>query len=82
MIVCHCKVVNDRAVRAAIDAGATTLGGVCRATGAGTVCGGCVPGVRSLLMSYGRPEAERHLSGLASRLTALRTVLEPIHEAA
>lgn len=41
MIVCHCEAVNDRAVRAAVLAGAETvddLGERCRA---GTDCGGC-----------------------------------------
>ena len=35
MIVCHCQVVSDRAVAAAIADGARTLAEVCRATGAG-----------------------------------------------
>ena len=48
MIVCHCHVVNDKAVAAAVGAGARTLSEVCRATGAGRDCGACVFSVRSL----------------------------------
>lgn len=54
MIVCHCSVVGDRAITAALDAGATGLGAVCRATGAGQVCGGCVLGVRRVMDDYAR----------------------------
>ena len=39
MIFCHCAVVGDREVAAAIDAGARTVAQVCRATGAGQQCG-------------------------------------------
>lgn len=52
MIVCHCQVVNDRAVVAAVQAGARTLGQVCRATGAGKDCGSCVFAVRRLLCEH------------------------------
>lgn len=41
MIVCLCRVVSDHAIRAARDAGATTLEAVVAATGAGTGCGCC-----------------------------------------
>lgn len=41
MIVCLCKGVSDRTLRAARDAGATTLQAVSAATGAGTGCGCC-----------------------------------------
>lgn len=49
MIVCHCRVVSDREVERAIDEGATSLADVCRVTGAGRDCGGCVLSVRGLL---------------------------------
>lgn len=52
MIVCHCRVVTDRAIRAALDAGAGSLAAVCRATGAGTACGGCVFGVRAVIADH------------------------------
>ncbi|GGL44824.1 (2Fe-2S)-binding protein [Phycicoccus endophyticus] len=52
MIVCHCRVVNDTAITAAVDEGAHTLAQVCRATGAGTDCGGCVFSVKALLCDH------------------------------
>jgi bacterioferritin-associated ferredoxin len=47
--VCHCRVVNDRHIRAIIEAGASTPAEVARACGAGATCGGCVPLIRRLL---------------------------------
>ena len=41
MLVCHCKVVNDRTIRRCVDEGAHTRREVGRACGAGTCCGGC-----------------------------------------
>ena len=52
MIVCHCHVVNDAAIAAAVDAGARTLGQVCRSTGAGSDCGSCVFSVRRLVCEH------------------------------
>ena len=52
MIVCHCKVVNDRDVVDAMQAGARTLGGVCRSTGAGADCGACVFSIRRLMCEH------------------------------
>ena len=52
VIVCHCGVVNDRAVVDALKSGAQTLGGVCRATGAGQSCGACVFSLRRLLCEH------------------------------
>lgn len=49
MLVCHCRVVSDRAVRAAISAGATGVDEVASLCGAGAECGGCVPSVEDLL---------------------------------
>lgn len=59
MIVCHCNVVNDRAVTDAIDAGARTLAGVCAATGAGRDCGSCVFSVKRLLCDHEPAAAPR-----------------------
>lgn len=42
MTVCHCHVISDRDVCAAVDTGARTVAQVCAGTGAGTDCGGCV----------------------------------------
>ncbi len=49
MIVCHCRVVTDRAVVDAVRAGAASLGSVCRATGAGQDCGSCVFSLKRLV---------------------------------
>jgi bacterioferritin-associated ferredoxin len=49
VLVCHCKVVSDRDVLAAIAAGAADEFDVAAACGAGTGCGGCVPAVTALL---------------------------------
>lgn len=51
MIVCHCEVVNDRAIAGAVAAGAQTVAQVCRATGAGSNCGSCVFAVKRLIPS-------------------------------
>lgn len=47
MIFCHCSVVTDRDLRARVDGGATSVGEVLRATGAGAQCGGCTPAIRA-----------------------------------
>jgi bacterioferritin-associated ferredoxin len=49
MIVCHCKVVNDRSVRDAIMCGAITVDEVGDMCGAGTGCGSCRPTIGALL---------------------------------
>lgn len=54
MIVCHCEVVSDREVVESIDGGARTLAQVCRATGAGRNCGGCVFSLKRLLCEHGK----------------------------
>ncbi len=54
MIVCHCHVVSDRVVAAAVDAGARTLAGVCRSTGAGKDCGACVFSLKRVLCEHQR----------------------------
>ena len=53
MIVCHCRVVTDRAVVDAVRAGAASLGSVCRATGAGQDCGSCVFSLKRLVCEHG-----------------------------
>jgi bacterioferritin-associated ferredoxin len=52
MVVCHCRVVNDRAIRAAIASGARTVAEVARHCGAGRGCGGCCPAVRRILAEH------------------------------
>lgn len=41
MIVCHCRAVSDRTIRACARAGITTVEGIGQITGAATGCGGC-----------------------------------------
>ena len=52
MIVCHCGVVSDREVSAALDDGARTLTAVCRATGAAQGCGACIFSVKRLICQH------------------------------
>ena len=53
MLVCHCRAVNDAAVRAAIAAGAQDELDIARACNAGTDCGGCLPAIAALLDECG-----------------------------
>ncbi len=67
MIVCHCGVVTDRQVAAALDAGARTVGSVCRATGAGRDCGVCVFSVKRMVCEHVSADAALiELDGAAS----------------
>ena len=43
MVVCHCKAIFEREVRALVRAGADSRPELARACGAGTDCGGCRP---------------------------------------
>lgn len=79
MIVCHCRVVTDRDVRAALDAGAGSLGAVCRATGAGSVCGGCVFGVRAVIADHAVVEHAIVDHAIADRAIAAHAIAA--HEA-
>ena len=49
MLLCHCRVVSDRTVRAVIDACAVDTAAVTALCGAGGECGGCVPEMERLL---------------------------------
>ena len=49
MIVCLCRGVSEAALQHVIDAGATSLGAIADACGAGTDCGACCPLVQELL---------------------------------
>lgn len=53
MLVCHCRVVNDRRIREEIERGARDEFDIADACGAGTVCGGCLPVVGEILAEYG-----------------------------
>lgn len=73
MIVCHCQVVSDRAIREAIACGATGVCAVAEACRAGSRCGGCLPVVRDLLAQQGLPTDE-HLTPADIRRELARTV--------
>jgi len=53
VIVCHCRVVSDRAVADALRDGARSLAAVCRSTGAGQDCGACVFSLKRLVCEHG-----------------------------
>lgn len=66
MIVCHCAVVGDRHIAAAVAAGATTLSQVCASTGAGRDCGACVFSLRRVLCETAGTEVDRDLSHISA----------------
>jgi bacterioferritin-associated ferredoxin len=47
--MCHCQVVNDRRIRAEIEAGAVTVDEISERCGAGARCGSCRPTISVLL---------------------------------
>ena len=57
MWVCLCKGVNDRQIRAAINAGARTPEEIAARCRAATGCGGCLPEVCRLLADHLAAEA-------------------------
>jgi bacterioferritin-associated ferredoxin len=67
MIVCVCHNVSDRAIRAAMDAGATSLSEIRAQLNVGACCGKCIPSAKALV-------SEHHEEG-PIRFTALRREL-------
>ena len=54
MIICSCKAVTDREIRAAAESGrARTPSQVARECGAGDGCGGCLETIRTILDECG-----------------------------
>jgi bacterioferritin-associated ferredoxin len=51
MIVCHCRALSDRVIRAAIEAAADE-DDLAQRCGAGGKCGGCVPALRRLIAEH------------------------------
>ncbi|MCZ2135607.1 MAG: (2Fe-2S)-binding protein [Burkholderiales bacterium] len=49
MIVCVCHGINERTLRQAVDAGATTMSDLIGATGVSTCCGCCADCARDVL---------------------------------
>jgi bacterioferritin-associated ferredoxin len=68
MLVCHCRRVSDREIKAHLKSGAGTVRGVCKMSGAGTGCGGCMPVVKELVREHS-DDAPRP-SALGSRTAA------------
>ena len=54
MIVCHCRALNDRAIRSVIEQGVLDLDRLAEACGAGARCGGCHPMLVELLQQAQR----------------------------
>ena len=52
MLVCHCKGMNERAVRRVVRAGARCVSDVTRTCGAGGVCGGCRPVIQDIVEAH------------------------------
>lgn len=50
--VCFCADVNVGQIKAAVEAGATTVEAVGEATGAGTHCGGCQERIAELIAEF------------------------------
>lgn len=51
MLVCHCKRITDRQIRAAVQDGASSLQDVARKSGAALSCGGCARSLRAVVRS-------------------------------
>ncbi|CAM8667325.1 Bfd Bacterioferritin-associated ferredoxin [Oxalobacteraceae bacterium] len=67
MIVCVCHNVSDRAIRAAMDAGASSLSEIREQLNVGACCGKCLPTAKALV--------GEHHEEVAIRFTALRREL-------
>jgi bacterioferritin-associated ferredoxin len=50
MIVCVCKAVSDRHIRAAVKDGADSLRDLTRDLGVGTCCGKCLPEAKTAML--------------------------------
>jgi bacterioferritin-associated ferredoxin len=77
MIVCICRRVSDRTVRAAIADGATTVGDVASACGAGSGCGACCEQIAEMIADH--RDSERCSRGV---LRVLSPYLSPAGETA
>jgi bacterioferritin-associated ferredoxin len=49
MVICHCHAVNDKAIRAEIEAGALDADTLADRCGAGSRCGSCRPVLEAIL---------------------------------
>jgi bacterioferritin-associated ferredoxin len=70
MIICVCKAVSDRHIKAAVAEGATSLRELTRELGVGTCCGKCVPEAKAALLACAAQRAchaERNANASAPR---------------
>jgi bacterioferritin-associated ferredoxin len=58
VIVCHCRAVTDRDIRAAIEHGAEREDHLGERCDAGRRCGGCLPALRQLIEEHARVRSE------------------------
>jgi bacterioferritin-associated ferredoxin len=65
VIVCHCKGINDRAIRKAVRDGARSRGEVVQACAAGLTCGGCTPAIDEIIQVERNRSLGSSLLGLA-----------------
>lgn len=70
MIVCHCAVVDHRAIESAVAEGACSLREVLVRTGAGRDCGGCIPAIRERAEAAVLHSESRELSSSSEVLHA------------
>lgn len=77
MLVCLCKILTERELRAAIHAGARSIGEVGAATGAGTDCGSCREMIAQILADEGVESREPHPPALGRSVST-----DPSHPAA
>jgi bacterioferritin-associated ferredoxin len=66
MIICVCKAVSDRHIRAAVKDGASCLRDLTRELGVGTCCGKCVSEARSVLSASLDAVSDDYLLGAAT----------------
>jgi bacterioferritin-associated ferredoxin len=52
VLICHCRRVSSAEVDGLLEAGATKVGQVVRATRAGSDCGACIPLLRERCASH------------------------------
>jgi bacterioferritin-associated ferredoxin len=52
VIVCQCRVVNDRDIARAVGTGVSTVAQLCGSTGAGRDCGSCVFALKRVLCQH------------------------------
>jgi bacterioferritin-associated ferredoxin len=70
MIVCVCKAVSDKDIRAAVKNGATQLPDLTRELGLGTCCGKCLPEAKTALAAS---LGQRERAEVSSYFTAADT---------